>query len=121
MASDDTIKDYCCTPEARGAITHLLLDAYGPPVRTKQMDLMREEYSAGSDEREKFFENFEVSKDQTSDYIPVKEVAERVKKQKLAVTPLHSLISTASRICVRILLLLMLTSTTASGLFVTHQ
>ena len=86
MASDDTIKDYCCTPEARGAITHLLLDAYGPPVRTKQMDLMREEYSAGSDEREKFFENFEVSKDPTSDYIPVKEVAERVKKQKLAVT-----------------------------------
>ena len=86
MASDDTIKDYCCTPEARGAITHLLLDAYGPPVRTKQMDMMREEYSAGSDDREKFFENFEVSKDPTSDYIPVKEVAERVKKQKLAVT-----------------------------------
>ncbi|MDA8539193.1 hypothetical protein N9K47_00450, partial [bacterium] len=86
MAADDSIKDYCCTPEARGAITHLLLDAYGPPVRTKQMDMMREEYSAGSDDREKFFENFEVSKDQTSDYIPVKEVAERVKKQKLAVT-----------------------------------
>ena len=37
----------------------------------------------------------------------------------LAFPPLHSLISTASRICVRILLLLMLT--TASGLFVTHQ
>jgi hypothetical protein len=32
LAADDTIKDYCCTPEARGAITHLLLDAYGPPV-----------------------------------------------------------------------------------------
>ena len=36
-----------------------------------------------------------------------------------AFPPLHSLISTTSRICVRVLLLLMLT--TASGLFVTHQ
>ena len=36
-----------------------------------------------------------------------------------AFPPLHSLISTASRICVQTLLLLMLA--TASGLFVTHQ
>ena len=36
-----------------------------------------------------------------------------------AFPPLHSLISTTIRICVRVLLLLMLT--TASGLFVTHQ
>jgi len=50
------------------------------------MDVMRERYSAGSHDREKFFENFEVSSNQTSDWIPVKEVAERVKKQKLAVT-----------------------------------
>ena len=48
--------------------------------------MIREECSAGLDEREKFFENFEVSSDQTSDWIPVKEVAERAKKQKLTAT-----------------------------------
>ena len=66
--------------------THLLLDAYGPPVRTNQMNMMRKQYSAGSHDREKFFENFEVSSNQTSDWILVKEVAERVHTQKLAVT-----------------------------------
>ena len=75
-----------CSAAARGAIVHLLLDDYGPKVRTPQMDLMRDEFAAGSDDREKFFENFEVSNDQTSDWIPVREVADRVKKQKLAVT-----------------------------------
>ena len=35
------------------------------------MDLMRyDEFSAGPDDREKFFESFEVSTDQTSDCIP---------------------------------------------------
>eukprot|EP01043_Picozoa_sp_COSAG02_P027163 COSAG02_NODE_1588_length_11795_cov_1295.418348_10_plen_139_part_00 len=72
MAADDTIKDYCCTPEARGAITHLLLDAYGPPVRTKQMNTMRDEFSAGADEREKFFEAFEAT-GSADDFVPVKE------------------------------------------------
>ena len=85
MAADDTIKDYCCTPEARGAITHLLLDAYGPPVRTKQMDAVREEFSAGADEREKFFEAFEAT-GAADDFVPVKEVARHVKNEKLSVT-----------------------------------
>jgi len=86
LGQDDSIKDYCCSPQARAAITHLLLDAYGGRVRTSQMDTMREEFSAGSDEREKFFESFEITQDQVAHWVPVKEVAERVKKQRLSVT-----------------------------------
>ena len=84
MAADNSIKDYCCTPEARGAITHLLLDAYGPPVRTKQMDLMREEFTNGADDRERFYQLFERGSD--ADTVPVGQVSSAVKAAGLAVT-----------------------------------
>ena len=60
------IRDYCCTAEAKGAIIHLLLDAFGRRVHTIEMAAMRDEFVSNGDERENFFGMIEVTRDDWS-------------------------------------------------------
>ena len=75
---NDQIRDYCCTPEAKGAIIHLLLDAFGRRVHTSEMAAMRDEFVSGGDERENFFAMIEVTRND-NDTIPTGQLQQMVR------------------------------------------
>ena len=79
---NDQIRDYCCTAEAKGAIVHLLLDAFGRRVHTSEMAAMRDEFVSGGDERENFFGMIEVTRDE-NDTIPASQLQLMVQEAQI--------------------------------------
>ena len=83
---DEGIKDYCAQPEVMAAWVHTVLDMYSDSaVRTPQMDMMRDEFTNGADDKERFLELFQLtgSKD---DLLTVGEIKREVSQARLAVT-----------------------------------
>ena len=46
-----------------GVLKHLLLEAYGAPLRCATMDAMKKDYNALGDDRERFFQYWEITGD----------------------------------------------------------
>lgn len=84
-ARDEGIKAFCQQPRVRAAVIHLLLEAYGAPLRCTSMDAMKKDYNAEGDDRERFFATWEVTGD-PQDKVPVSELQSFVRREKLAVT-----------------------------------
>ena len=85
MAADDTVKDFCSEQRTRAAFTHILLESYGPKLCTTQMNTMRSDFLDGTDDREKFWEMFEVTKNNT-DYVQSSDIQVMVRSESLNVT-----------------------------------
>ena len=85
MAADDTVKDFCSEPRTRAAFIHILLESYGPKLCTTQMNTMRSDFLDGTDDREKFWEMFEVTKNNT-DYVQSSDIQVMVRSESLNVT-----------------------------------
>jgi hypothetical protein len=86
FTKDEGIKDYCAQPEVMAAWIHTVFDMYSDTtVRTPQMDMMREEFTNGADDKERFLELFQLtgSKD---DLLTVGDIKREVSQARLAVT-----------------------------------